>query len=334
MVAAPGRKFPGGLFNARIIRLDASSGTNIYVLDNAGMQKSTDGGLTFATANPPGVTQGSALTGLAYDAVSQTIYTSASGSIFGTVDQGVTWQVAPLTPVTIHALQAIAGRVFVALDTPQTTYLEKFDPTGSRLLYSTFFTDTPVDFVVALQVDSQGSAYMAGTTISQSFAGATKIFGSSSLSFFSAFVAKVSPDGSSLSYLAAFKLSKGITFTGLAVDSAGAAYLTGLTASPDFPTTPDAFQSKMPTTTCTRPQDPRSPLVPGPNVPNHAFATKISPDGGSLIYSTYVTGSCGSVGQAIVVNAAGEAFVGGSTSFTRHAGLHQCLPGRLSRSAG
>src|SRR5258708_37661700 len=61
---------------------------------------------------------------------------------------------------------------------------------------------------------------------------------------------------------------------GIAVDSAGHAYVTGYTESTDFPT--------------------KNPLQP---TPGNAFVTKFNPAGSALVYSTYLVGALGGVSQ-------------------------------------
>ena len=80
----------------------------------------------------------------------------------------------------------------------------------------------------------------------------------------------------------------------IAVDSKGCAYITGQTTSPDLPTTPGSLPSKQ-----------------ARHAQESAFVTKLSPDGRRMVYSTYLGGSGGSVGNAIAVDQAGNAFVGG-----------------------
>jgi hypothetical protein len=98
------------------------------------------------------------------------------------------------------------------------------------------------------------------------------------------------------------------TLNAIAVGSAGAAYITGSTASADFPVTTGAFQTKFST----------------------AFVTKLNATGTALLYSTFLGGSGGSsggdIGMAIAVDSAGEAFVTGSTyssNFPVTAGAYQ-----------
>jgi hypothetical protein len=83
----------------------------------------------------------------------------------------------------------------------------------------------------------------------------------------------------------------------VAVDSAGNAYVTGLTASSSaFPTTAGAFQTTRAST-------------------YDAFVTKVSPTG-TLLYSTYLGGGADDEGMAIAADAAGNVYVAGRTSST------------------
>jgi hypothetical protein len=97
--------------------------------------------------------------------------------------------------------------------------------------------------------------------------------------------------------------------TALAVDSSGSAYVTGEATSADFPVTPGSLSSTF--------------------LENTAFVTKMNPSGTALIYSTFLGGSgtnYGDVGNAIAVDAAGEAYVSGSTyaaNFPVTAGAYQ-----------
>jgi hypothetical protein len=80
----------------------------------------------------------------------------------------------------------------------------------------------------------------------------------------------------------------------IVVDATGAAYVTGETTSPTFPTV-NAYQSTQGGVT-------------------DAFVSKVSSTGSSLIYSTYLGGSGGDWGWAITVHSSGAAFVTGWAS--------------------
>jgi hypothetical protein len=81
---------------------------------------------------------------------------------------------------------------------------------------------------------------------------------------------------------------------GIAVDANGNAYVTGITASTNFPTTPGVFQLNV---------------IGGP----HVFVTKLNPSGSALVYSTYLGGSGLDYGVAVDVDATGNAYVTGYT---------------------
>src|SRR5205085_391246 len=112
------------------------------------------------------------------------------------------------------------------------------------------------------------------------------------------FVAKVAPNGATLVY-AGFLGGTGTDIGwGIAVDAAGAAYVTGQTNSTEasFPETvgPDLIT----------------------NGSNDAFVAKVAADGASLTYAGFIGGSSTDIGYGIAVDAAGAAYVTGSTSST------------------
>jgi hypothetical protein len=179
---------------------------------------------------------------------------------------------------------------------------------------------------VGIAVDSDGNAYVVAGTTSIDFPatqdsvqptyGGGPIPSDRSYACGDAFVSKVDPTGSTLvysSYLGGTGCDYG---TGVAVDSHGNAYVTGITASVDFPVTSGAFQPTFGGSVCN-----------GWNDCGDAFVTKVSPDGSRLVYSTYLGGS-GNDGpdDTIAVDLAGNAYVAGttdSTNFPTTAGAFQ-----------
>src|SRR2546427_769359 len=93
-------------------------------------------------------------------------------------------------------------------------------------------------------------------------------------------------------YLGGNSLDEGF---GIAVDSLGQAYVTGVTASLAFPPTAGAFQSSS-------------------AAGEEAFVTKLNPTGAALVYSTYLGGTNSDVSWGIAVDSLGQAYVTGRTS--------------------
>lgn len=107
-----------------------------------------------------------------------------------------------------------------------------------------------------------------------------------------------SPQGSDLIYSTYLGGDHIDIATGMVVDAAGNATVTGSTYSLDFPTTPGAFS-----------QDHNGGFW-------DAYVSRLSADGGALVYSTYLGGDWFDNGGDVVVDAAGNATVTGNTSST------------------
>ena len=124
----------------------------------------------------------------------------------------------------------------------------------------------------------------------------------------SAYVAKLSPDGRRLLY-ATLLGGRGNTLgSGLAVDKAGAAYVTGATSALDFPTTRGAYQTI---------------LKPGDT---DAYVTKLSPDGRRLLYATLLGGKGTTLGNGLALDRTGAAYVTGTTNTTSFPITRDALP--------
>jgi hypothetical protein len=182
-------------------------------------------------------------------------------------------------------------------------FVTKLNAAGSALVYSTFLSGMPIapggsSYASAVAVDSSGSAYVTGETSGVQFpttSGAFSLTRPSGVG--GGFVTKFSADGGSLVYSTYLGGTTGSDYgTGIAVDSGGAAYVTGETQSTDFPIK-NAFQ-----TTLSGIED--------------AFVTKLNPAGSALMYSTYLGGSAAEVGLGIAVDSAGNAYVTGDTLST------------------
>ncbi len=201
----------------------------------------------------------------------------------------------------------------------------KLSPDGSDLIYAAqigIIGSYPTTPRTGIAVDSQGSAYVVGYTLSPSFpttAGAwqTAAYGcSNGVCAPAATITKLSPDGSSLVYStlltgqggAADNNNAGEFGYSIAVDTQGDAYVAGTTQSTDFPVTPGAPQPA-----CLAYAVPNAP--PFCSSPN-AFLTELNPSGSGIVYSTFL-GTDVSGGQylpAVALDSSGNAYLTGTSS--------------------
>ncbi|MGO9094328.1 MAG: SBBP repeat-containing protein [Bryobacteraceae bacterium] len=164
------------------------------------------------------------------------------------------------------------------------------------LSYSTYLGGAASDSITGIAVDSAGSAYVAGWTVSVDFPTTAQAVQSGKGGSTDAFVAKLSPAGDSLVYSTYLGGSGDDRAFGIAVDASGAAIVTGWTYSTDFPTVA-AAQS-----------------VSGGW--RDAFVAKLSPTGAALVFSTYLGGSGSDSGNGVAVDAQGGIYVAGETDST------------------
>jgi uncharacterized protein (TIGR03437 family) len=185
------------------------------------------------------------------------------------------------------------------------------------VVYSTYLGGAGTDVGQDLGEDAAGNYYVTGITQSTNFP--TKAaFQTGFEGVEDAFVTK-------LNFQTGIVYSTYIGGTGdeqarsMAVADAGDVYITGPTNSTDFPTTPGAFQTTG------------GGACPGGKCA-HAFVAHLSPSG-ALVYSTYLGSTPGSgddQSQGIAIDAAGNAYVSGTTnsrSFPTTAGAYRTMLG-------
>ncbi len=185
-------------------------------------------------------------------------------------------------------------------------FVVKLNPAGSGLAYATFLGGSDSDSANAIAVDGAGSAYVTGYTSSSNFPTTPGAFDTSFNGASDAYVARLNPAGSGLTYATFLGGSGGRSSDrgrAIAVDDAGSMYVTGYTVSSNFPTTAGAFDISYGGGSCSGAGDPC------PDV----FVTKLNPAGNALIYSTFLGGSRSDKGYGIAVDGAGSAYVTGST---------------------
>jgi hypothetical protein len=230
------------------------------------------------------------------------IFRDAHGELVFKVGDGeVCWHRPVVYQEKDGARQLVAARYVVADGNRVGFELAKYDTSRALyidpLVYSTYLGGGLDDFGSGIAVDSAGDAYVVGFTESADFPVTSGAFQTSLKGTSNAFVTKFNPTGSVLVYSTYVGGSNQDAGLGIAVDRAGNAYVIGSTFSTDFPVTPGAFQM-----TSGGGQD--------------AFVTELDPSGSALVYSTYLGGGSFDSGYGIAVDAAGNAYVVGTTGST------------------
>lgn len=191
-------------------------------------------------------------------------------------------------------------------------FIAKLSTTGDSLFYSSYLGGDDTDYGTGIAVDSGGNSYVTGHTSSGDFPvfnARQRMIGD--LSWGDAFVAKIDANGSPLAvtYLGGNEWDKG---NSIALDGDNNIYITGFTKSTNFPTesaiqpnwggSDDAFAT-----------------------PTDVFVTKLTTDGATLLYSTYLGGTDSDDGNDIAVDSAGNAYLTGETWSSNFPGI-QPLP--------
>jgi hypothetical protein len=208
----------------------------------------------FPTANPfqlmpgraqdPQVNQDDAFVAkLAADG-SSLVYSTYLGGM--TADEGVDIVVdsagaAYVAGITFSADFPTAKPLQAKLGGDGDAFVAKLTASGSVLAYATFLGSQGNDAGIGIGVDAGGAAYVTGRTSSVDFPTVDPLQPTLNGEL-NAFVAKLTADGSALVYSTYLGGSFFDQATGMVVDPAGNAYVTGLARSTDFPTTIDALQ--------------------------------------------------------------------------------------------
>ncbi len=172
------------------------------------------------------------------------------------------------------------------------------------LSFATYFGGTAGQAAWAVALNPvDGSIYIAGQTTSKQFSTTNafqKNFGGGIFSG-DAFVARFDNLGKNLIYLTYLGGSADDGALGLAVDSAGNAFVTGYTDSPNFPTSTNAL---FRTISGQYNNNSKSYLT-------DAFVTELNPGGSNLVYSTFLGGAATDVGVGIALDSSDNAYVTG-----------------------
>jgi photosystem II stability/assembly factor-like uncharacterized protein len=238
----------------QVLTIDPANPSTIYAGSVAGVLKSTNAGANWTDASKGlSVTYGEAtfaplVFSLAIASTTpETIYAGTRyGGVLKSTDGGANWvpvnqgvanhlvkslAVNPTTPTTIYA----------GTDSGTDAFVAEFNPAGS-LLSSTYLGGNEAELDNGIAVDTSGNAYITGSTVSLNFP-TVNPFQFSIEDTSDGFVSKLKANGSALAYSTYLGGKDADTAQSVAIDGAGSAYVTGQTRSPNFPTTPGAFDA-------------------------------------------------------------------------------------------
>ncbi|MBZ5609159.1 MAG: SBBP repeat-containing protein [Acidobacteriia bacterium] len=184
-------------------------------------------------------------------------------------------------------------------------FVSKLDPSGN-LLFTDTFAGKGVDAGTAIALDPSGNIYIGGTTTSPDFP-LSEAQQTQSNSNGTGFIIKLTNDGTTILYSTYFGGALGASsVSGLATDTKGNLYVTGLTSASDF-----VQASGLPTA-------PLTPVNAFVNVSN-VFVAEIPAAGGKILYSGEIapTGNqaFATAAPGIAVDSAGEVFLRYNNTF-------------------
>ena len=187
---------------------------------------------------------------------------------------------------------------------PVDAFVAELNSSGSNLVYSAYLGGSGMDGGNGIAVDSSNNVYVTGFTYSANFPTTTNALQKHlacpspppPYNTFNAnsFIAKIGPGGSSLVYSTYFGGTNFDEGEGIAVDNSNCVYVTGFTASMNFPNL-NAFQPYL-------------------NGWTNAFVAKFDSTGTNLVCSTFLGGTNSDVANSIAVDGLGNAYVTGWTT--------------------
>jgi len=290
--------------------VDPNNSSILYGSSPSGLFKSTDSGITWHALSVPstfGVVQ------VAADPVQpNTLYVQLYDVLYRSTDGGATFsQLAPSLTIQNFAVSSNSATIFLATQAANNIFVTKLDPSGKKILYSTYIGGSVSDQTAGIALDAQNNVYVTGLTQSPDFpltSGALE-----AISAGPGFVLKLNPSGNKLVYSATID---GVVPGGIAVDSEGNAFVTGSSQGPGLPVTKNAYWSTVPT--CLEiPQFMCIPQVDG-------FVFKLNPAGSAFIYATYLnhltsafnnSATGDQVAKVIALDSAGNVYVTGTSQF-------------------
>lgn len=281
-----------------LVAVDPATPTTIYGLASSGnvLIKSTDSGSNWTVISTTGLPH--TINTLVIDPVaSSTLYAGTRQGIFKSTDGGDNWLAANngLNSSYINAL-AIGTKdpstLYAGTSVSFDAFVTKFNSIGSQLLFSTYLGGGFDDNVTDIALDATGNIHLSGWTSSINFPTANALQATLRGST-DAFVVKIAAGGAALLYSTYFGGSASDLAYGIAVDSGGNAYIAGATGSVDFPSV--------------------NPVQPALSGSEDAFVVRLSQDGNTVLFATFLGGAFGEEARDVALDASANCYVTGRT---------------------
>ncbi|MFX0060803.1 MAG: SBBP repeat-containing protein [Candidatus Hermodarchaeota archaeon] len=172
-------------------------------------------------------------------------------------------------------------------------FVTKLSTTGNGVVFSTYLGGGSNDYGEAIAVDTNGNSYTTGRTTSNDFPHING-YNDTYSGNMDTFITKLNAAGTGLAF-STYLGGNGIDEAwDIAIDADGNTYITGETASSNFPTN-RAYNSTL-------------------SGVSDAFATKLNESGTGLDFSTYLGGSSSDTGESIGLDTNGATYIAGRTS--------------------
>jgi len=183
-------------------------------------------------------------------------------------------------------------------------FIAKWNAAGNGLLYSTYIGGNSRDVPLSVAVDTAGDAYITGYTYSANFPITKGALRNNFSGQSKAFILKLNASGNNLLYSTFLGGSGSDYATGIAVDAAGQAYVSGYTGSLDFPVSSNAWQHSY-----------------GGGMFDGFFA-ELNAAGSQLVYATYLGGIGNDTAYGVALDPAGNIYLTGQTQSSNFPTFH------------
>ncbi len=180
-------------------------------------------------------------------------------------------------------------------NTHNDAFVMKLNSNGSNLLYSTYLGGSDIDRGYAIAVDPSKNIYVAGYTFSSDFPVTPGAFQGSYTGGLDVFVTKINSEGNDLVFSTYLSGGHNEWVRGIAVDSSDFIYVAVNTTSQNFPVVSGGYDTSF-------------------NGSRDIVVLKLSPDGNSLVYSTFLGGSGTDMLWDIKIDNNGNVFGTGMTT--------------------